>query len=68
MLIGTLIGPTIMVAIGVYAGIASGTGFAYKVEAWLLVYIAIGVSFLTSVIYVAALQYLFSKECVQKPS
>ena len=57
-----------MVAIGVYAGIASGTGFAYKVEAWLLVYIAIGVSFLTSVIYVAALQYLFSKECVQKPS
>jgi hypothetical protein len=57
-----------MVAIGVYAGIANGTGFAYKVEAWRLVYIAIGVSFLTSVIYVAALQYLFSKECVQKPT
>jgi len=66
--IGTLMGPSIMVAIGIYGGIESGTGFAYKVEAFRLLYIAIGVSFLTSAIYVTALRFCFSKDFVQNPS
>ena len=65
---GTLIGPGIMVAIGIYGGIFGGTGFAYKVESLRLLYVAISVSFLTSAIYIAALRFCFSKDIVQNPS
>jgi hypothetical protein len=60
VLIGTLIGPTIMVGIGIYGGLANSSGFGYSREAYNLLYIATGISFLASAIYLAALEY-FSK-------
>jgi hypothetical protein len=55
-LIGTAIGPAIMIAIGVYAAIASGTGLNYKREAFNLLYLATGISFLTTVLYLSTLR------------
>ncbi len=57
--IGTLIGPGIMFAIGIYAAIANHTGLNYKREAYYLVGLAAVVSFLTTAIYLTALK-LFS--------
>jgi hypothetical protein len=67
VLIGTLIGPTIMIAIGIYGGVASGT-FDYSAKAFHLLYVAVGVSFLASAIYVTALNFASPKDCVQKPT
>jgi len=56
--IGTLIGPGIMFAIGIYAAIANHTGLNYKREAYYLVGLAAVVSFLTTAIYLTALELL----------
>ena len=58
--IGTLSGPGIMFAIGIYAAIANHTTLYYKREAWYLVGVATLVSALTTAIYIAALK-LFSR-------
>jgi uncharacterized membrane protein len=55
-LIGTSIGPGIMIAIGIYAAVASGTGLNYKHEAFNLLYLATVVSFLSTTIYLTALK------------
>jgi hypothetical protein len=58
LVIGSLIGPGVMFAIGIYAAIANGTGLNYKREAWYLVGLALLVSFLTTAIYLTALKFL----------
>jgi hypothetical protein len=59
-LIGTLIGPAVMIAIGIYAAIADHTFTNYNREAWYLVGIAALVSGLTTALYLTALK-LFSR-------
>jgi hypothetical protein len=65
--IGTLIGPCIMLAIGIYAAIANGTGLNYKIEAWYLVVLALVVSFLTTALYLTSLK-LLTRNRIQHPS
>jgi hypothetical protein len=67
VLIGTLIGPTIMIAIGIYGGIARGT-FGYSAESFHLLYAAFWVSFVASVIYLTALDFACPKNSIQKPT
>jgi hypothetical protein len=62
LLLGTLIGPIIIFAVGIYAAIANGTGLNYKQEAWNLVFVAALVSFLTTSIYLMAYARFVSKQ------
>jgi hypothetical protein len=68
VLIGSLIGPTIMAAGGIYGALASGAGSRFSPQAFDILYVALGVSFLTSVLYVTTLKYLSSKNYVLKSS
>jgi hypothetical protein len=65
LVIGTLIGPCIMFAIGIYAAITNGAGFNYKREAWYLVGIALLISFLTTAAYLTSLRLL--SHSIQNP-
>jgi hypothetical protein len=60
ILIGTLIGPAIMVAFGIYRSV----GFAYDKAVFFFLYVAAGISFLTSAIYLSVLKY-FSETRIQ---
>jgi hypothetical protein len=68
VLVGTLIGPAIMVAVGIYGSLASGSVSGYSREAFNLLYVATGVSFLASAIYVAVLGYLSRGIRIHGPS
>jgi len=56
-----------MLAIGIYAAIANGTGLNYKIEAWYLVVLALVVSFLTTALYLTSLK-LLTRNRIQHPS
>jgi hypothetical protein len=55
ILIGTFIGPTIMILIG-FVGFASNPAGTYGAEAYPWLYVAIAISFIASTIYVAAMR------------
>jgi hypothetical protein len=56
-LIGTSIGPCVMIVIGIYFAIANHSGFGYKREAWYLVVLATIVSGLTTTLYLKFLKH-----------
>lgn len=68
ILIGTMIGPIIVALVAIYGSLTSGAESSYSSVALNFVYIALGVSFLTSVIYVTTLKFLIFKSYVSKSS
>lgn len=63
--IGALIGPGVMIAVGIYFGVSSGMNFDYKAESYGLLGIATLFSFIATTFYVIGLK-LFSERHPQK--